>query len=288
LSEAIINYRKASRIKPLGFADRMNLLTCFLTLDRMQESVGLIIQMAKDGYGMSFLNDKKYEQLINEENWIYFVHHEYQAPGISVYAKNISGLATNFGSVYEQPTPKMLEIILPLVSENITKLIFENGYPGEPILGYGGNKRTEVLLYDMLSKCMKSGYLKYDTLYNDQFLKGKMEPEMIVSLLGNNGNSSCGCEPQRGKIYLQIRNKLYSCTEKQEQMANFNRAKYFMPTIADTKKMIEFSIHNESGFRLRAYASSLDYYYFPAEDKQVFDIDNYSDQLQLIKIIDQN
>lgn len=284
-TEAIGHYRKASLIKPLIFADRLNLIQSFLDSGRMAEAVSTAIQLANDGYRLGFLNDKKYEELINDENWIYFATNTYVSPPISIKTNNIGSMLSNMGQYYEISAPEKRILYLDIVTQGLRKMIKEKGYPSDIVLQYGSKDDLGSKFENLMKLCIGSGNFNQDSLFYDQFLQGNMEPETIVYFLGFAGNNSCGCEPFKGGIYIQIENKLYSCTKNQTELADKNRAKLFLPSISETKKMIDFQYSGQKNYKLRMAHYDSSVYYIVKDNKAIFDIEDYSEQLELFKTL---
>ena len=281
--DAINDYRSASKIKPLSFTDRLNLIQCFLDSERMNEAVGTVIQMSKDGYRMQFLYDKKYEDLINDENWIYFVAHEYTSPPISLYTKNIVHMMDNVRQYYEIISPERKLVYMSLITESLKSLISKEGFPSEVILEYGSRENTKTQFNNMVQLCIQEDGFNYDSLLYEELLKGHVEPENLLQFFNYGEDQNCGCISYQNTIFLMLGDSLYSCSEKQEDIANENRKRLFLPTIAESKKFISFQLTNVK-YNLRGAVNGAIEMEFPDQEKRAAYLDKNSARIQLVRV----
>lgn len=287
LFDAINVYRSAAKIRTLSYTDRLNLIQCLLETERMSEAVGSVIQMSKDGYRMQFLFDKKYEDLVNDENWIYFVENEFQPPVISNYTKNIFHILDNVRQYHEIMSPEKKLFYLSIVSEGLRSHIGKEGYPSETVLEYGSNENTKSRFESMIRFCAEEDRFNYDSLLYEELIKGHIEPETLLRLFTYDNEQSCGCVTYQNMIFVMIGDSLFSCTPKQEEIANLNRHKLFLPSVSDTKKFIEFQLTNPN-YNLRCGINGLIFIEFPEKEKQTAYLELNAERLQLIRVRKEN
>lgn len=286
LPAAILCYRKASEFHPLDFTDRINLLQCYIKSSKIPEAVGVIIQMAEDQYGLVFLNDKKYIDLINDENWIYYVENNYKQPPPYPIRNQIIEMNNSFSHIWEVGSDSA-EIIKQEWQVNIKNMLITNGYPSEQELGYGGSSYHPSLYNPIFHNVLFNAfsYIDHytDSILTDQFIKGKLSRELYVTLNARVGKKDCGCEPFRDAIYLQHMDKIYSCTKQREEAVNKRRKELLLPTISDGKKLIEFQINVDQNFRFRNEYNAGTYI---SRSDELFDINDHRENLELIKTLD--
>ncbi len=286
LQAAILSYRKAAEFRSLDYTDRLNLIQCYIKSNKIPEAVGVIIQMAEDQYQLVFLNDKKYIDLINDENWIYYVENNYQKPPHFPLRDQIIEMNNSFRLVLQVGSDSA-EIIKKEWEIKIKNMLLTDGYPSEQVLGYGGSSYHPSLynpiFYNVLFSAFTMPDFNADSILTDQFTKGKLSRELFIALNASLGNKDCGCEPYRDAIYLQYLDKLYSCTKQREDIVNKRRKELVLPTISEGKKLIEFQIIIDPDFRFRNEFNAGTYI---SRSDKTFDIYEHLEDLELVKALD--
>ena len=289
LNAAIKSYVKASAFRPLDYYDRVNLLECYLQSERMPEAVSVIIQMAEDQFPLVFLNAKKYEDLINDETWIYYVQNNYNAPAPFPVRKIIRETYDEFQKYVNFKKPDSAALVYHSIATKMKKMILEYDYPSEQALGYGGSMYQPSMYQPifMFFVVVSDSTFNSDSVFQDQLLRGKMSPDLIATYNKIKGMTDCGCAPFTDAIYFEYNNKLYSCTKEREIFVNKCRELLHMPLLADVKKLIAYQ-NNNPQFKFRIGYNAGSTYIKTENSGEPFDINNYSDQIELVKELGQN
>lgn len=289
--QAITCYNRASQFRPLDYIDRINLLHCYLGSDMMPQAVSMIIEMSEDKSALIFLNDKVYTDLINDENWIYYVENEYKAPPKYPIRNEWKKMFNDFQLTFSMKNKDSIDLIIKDIGSKIRKMISEDGYPTEQALGNGESTYSSApsgwMFMTDLSVALEDTDTKADSLLLSLLLKGDIAPEIFVGLSSRHGSKSCGCDPLRDTIYLEYKNNLYTCNKKKEEEVDKCRKLLHIQSIANAKKIIEYQDKHPQ-FRFRASYNVISVYFLPHNVVETFDIKDYEGELVQIKHFEQN